>query len=94
MTNQSKIVFYAFRISLESCIFDPNFVPPAPKLRPGKLFKDFKPDFQIHVNRKSEFLAALHVTLMSLKFETLTFKIDGLWATKHVFNPGLEIGHF
>ena len=27
------------------------------------------------------FFAALHVTLMYLKFKTLTFKIDGLWAT-------------
>ena len=33
-----------------------------------------------------DFFAALHVTLMNLKFKTLTFKIDGLWATKRVLN--------
>ena len=27
LTNKSKIVFHTFRSSLESCIFDPSFVP-------------------------------------------------------------------
>ena len=31
-----------------------------------------------------DFFAALHVTLMNLKFKTLTFKIDGLWETLRV----------
>ena len=35
-------------------------------------FKDFKPEFRIRVNRKSGFFAAKHVTLLYLKFKTLT----------------------
>ena len=79
-------MFYAFRISLKSCLFDPNFVPFSQNLQPGETFKDFKLEFQIRVNRKSGFFPALHVTLMNLKFKTLTFKIDGLLTMKRVFN--------
>ena len=51
------------------------------------MYKDFKPEFRIFVNRKSGvFFTAKHVTLINLKFKTLTFKIDGLLATKRVLN--------
>ena len=71
-------------------IIEPNFVPLAPKLQPRESFKDFKPEFRIYVNRKSGFFfAALHVTLMNLKFQTLTFEIGGLWEKKRVSNHKL-----
>ena len=58
LTNKLKIVFYAFRSSLESCTFYPNFVPVASKLRAGETFKNFKPEFWSRLNRKSGFFSS------------------------------------
>ena len=62
-----KIVFYAFRSSLESCTFDPNFVPVASKLRAGETFKNFKPELRIRLNRKSGFFCSKTCDLNGLK---------------------------